>query len=209
VTTLSKLCWRVGLAVCVWQSLAAADTIKFRDGSVLDGTIVSETTTDVTIEVEIAGGTITKSQTVNANDIVELIRSTPEQRAVHAMELAYQRTLRYKLEPNHSYAIWYYDGVISNVFQRYLADYPLSPHTLEVTYHLHEWEAARDRAAASQAALAAAAATSTAHRVESNGGRADSPDVLSTMASWFEEYWVIFAAAAVVALWILSRVLTR
>jgi hypothetical protein len=179
--------------------------IRLNDGSVLDGTIISETSTDVTIEVEFAAGTITETQTVSTNEIAQIVRLTPEQRAVRAMEFAYQRTLRYSLDPSRSYSLRYYDDVISNVFQRYLADYPRSPHTLQITARMQEWETARDLALAAQEKLAAHRAVP----VERIRERVDSPDVLSRMASWFQEYWVIFAAAAIVCLWILSRVLTR
>ncbi|HUK81367.1 MAG TPA: hypothetical protein VLZ12_01925 [Verrucomicrobiae bacterium] len=205
MTAPSKLCLCVALTFGAWRGLLVADTIQLNDGTALDGTIVSETPTDVTIEVEFAAGTITKTQTVSSNEIAQIIRSTPEQRAVRAMEFAYQRTLRYNLDPNRSYSPRYYDDVINSVFQRYLADYPGSPHTLQISARIQEWEAARDHALAAQGQLEAQRAAP----IGPTGVRVDSPDVLSRMASWFQEYWAAFAAAAVVGLWILSRVLSR
>lgn len=55
----------------------AGDIIKKRDGTTLDGTIISETDTEVKIEVK--GNGIMDTKTVAKKDIQELVRATPDQ----------------------------------------------------------------------------------------------------------------------------------
>lgn len=131
-------------AVMLAIASAAADTIKLKDGTVLDGTILSEDDHQVIIEVRYASGTITKQETVNKADIAELTRLTAEQKA-------YQATLKYQLDPNNSYPqAAYYDQVITSVFRRFLADYPQSTNAGEVSGRIAQWEAERDRVAGGQ-----------------------------------------------------------
>lgn len=89
----------------------AGDIIKLKSGEKLDGVIVSETPTEVTIEIQTGrGGSIRDPRKVLRKDIVELVKATPDQ--FEAAELgkllpapdmmtdaAYQKVITEKLEP--------------------------------------------------------------------------------------------------------------
>ena len=87
----------------------AGDIIKLKSGEKLDGVILSETASEVKIEIQ-ASKTVKETKTVQRKDIVELVKATPDQFA--AVELAklvptkdlmsdaeYQKTIAEKLEP--------------------------------------------------------------------------------------------------------------
>jgi hypothetical protein len=119
--------------------IASADTLRLKNGTIYEGTILSEAESNVTFEVERAGGTILTTETFGRDEIAELTRSTPEEQAQHAMERAYANTRRYRLDPMTSYSPDTYRLVIDDVLRRYLADYPDSPHTAEVQAKLKDW----------------------------------------------------------------------
>ena len=89
----------------------AGDVIKLKTGEKLDGLIVSETPTEVTIEIQTGkGGSIKDPRKIARKDIAELIKATPDQ--FEAAELAkllpspdmmtdaaYQKVITEKLEP--------------------------------------------------------------------------------------------------------------
>ena len=89
----------------------AGDIIKLKTGEKLDGLIVSETPTEVTIEIQTGkGGSIKDPRKIARKDIAELIKATPDQ--FEAAELAkllpspdmmtdaaYQKVITEKLEP--------------------------------------------------------------------------------------------------------------
>ena len=94
---------------CAGFSLAG-DVIKLKTGEKLDGLIVSETPTEVVIEIRVAGGSIKDPRKVARKDIAELVKATPDQ--FESVELAtlvpasdmmsdaaYQRVITEKLEP--------------------------------------------------------------------------------------------------------------
>jgi hypothetical protein len=128
-------------------SSAPADTLKLRDGTVLEGNILSEDETQVTIEVELASGSITKKQVVNKTEILRLVYLTAEEKAQRLMEMAFQRLLRYQLDPVGSQSLNQYDHVITDVFGRFLAQFPDSPHEADVRRQLSMWVAERNRVA--------------------------------------------------------------
>jgi hypothetical protein len=127
--------------IAVWLALgwARADTVHLKTGETLEGSILRETDTNITVEVELAGGTILSTAIISRDQIAEVVRSTPEQLAQRAMERAYANTRKYQLDPMTSYAPDYYRLVIDGVLLRFLADYPNSPHTNAVEARLHEW----------------------------------------------------------------------
>jgi hypothetical protein len=124
-----------------WLALGAAraDTVRLKTGEIFEGMILTETDTNITLEVEHAGGTILSTERFNRDKIAEIVRSTPEQLAQRAMERAFANTRKYRLDPMTSYAPDYYHLVIDGVLLRFLADYPDSPHTNAVEAKLHEW----------------------------------------------------------------------
>ncbi len=138
------------LLLCLGAAAALADTLKLKNGTTMEGTIVAETDTEYTLEQTHAGGTIKSKEIVRKSDVAEVLRATPEQKAAQAMKEAYQATLRYKLDPQKSYPKDYYDKVIAFSFRKFLADYPQSPYQKEMEERIAAWEAERDKVAAGQ-----------------------------------------------------------
>jgi hypothetical protein len=133
--------------------LADADTVKLKDGTVLEGDILSEDQTQMVIELQFASGTIKTKRTVNKADIAAVIRLTEEQKAQGAMERAFEQVQEYQLDPNTSEPQSYYDHVINDVFRQFLSRFPNSPHKKEVNEKLAEWVAERDKVASGLARL--------------------------------------------------------
>ncbi len=137
--------WCLLLMVFVLAGIrAGADTVKLKDGTVLEGDITAETDTTLSIYLEFSGGTITQTRQINKADIARIIRWTPEQRAQHDFE----RLQRYQLSSNDSFKVEYYDQIIDGVFRKFLTQYPNSPLTSNVTERLGEWKAERNLVAA-------------------------------------------------------------
>ena len=133
--------------------LAHADTVKLKDGTVLEGDIVSEDDTQLTVEVKFAAGTITSKRTVRKTDVVQITRLTEEQKAQRAMERAFEQVQEYQLDPNTSEPLSYYDHVVNDVFRPFLRLYPNSPHEEEVNKKIAEWTAERDKVASGLARM--------------------------------------------------------
>jgi hypothetical protein len=121
-----------------------ADTLTLKDGTVLDGDITAEDDSSVSIYLESAHGTITETRHINKGDIARIVRSTPEQRAAEHMKRDYEALERYRLDPNTSYQLDYYDAVIGNVFRKYLAQYPNSIYGSNVTDRIAHWVTERN-----------------------------------------------------------------
>ena len=137
--------WCLLLMVFVLAGIrAGADTVKLKDGTVLEGDITAETDTTLSIYLEFSGGTITQTRQINKADIARIIRWTPEQKAQHD----YERLQRYQLSSNDSFKVEYYDQVMEGVFRKFLTQYPNSPFASNVTERLGEWKAERDLVAA-------------------------------------------------------------
>src|SRR6266480_46461 len=110
---------------CLTIATAAfADTVKLKNGIVLEGEIISEDETQMTIAVGFAWGTITSHEVINKNDVAEVFRLTPEQRAQRNMDAAYAKLKSYRLDVKNSGTVSYYDQVINGVFLRFLERYP-------------------------------------------------------------------------------------
>ena len=133
--------------------LAHADTVKLKDGAVLEGDIVSEDDTQLTVEVRFAAGTITSKRTVRKTDVVQITRLTEEQKAQRAMERAFDQVQEYQLDPGTSEPLSYYDHVVNDVFHPFLHLYPNSPHEEEVNKKIAEWTAERDKVASGLARM--------------------------------------------------------
>jgi hypothetical protein len=138
--------WLVSLVSIgfVVTAVAGADTIRLKSGTVLEGTILAEDDQQITIEVQLAGGTITQREIVNKSDVVEITRLTEE-------EKAYRQIQRIQLDPNSSFPLAQYDSVINEVLRPFLTRYPDSPHSDEIKAKLAEWEAERQRVAGGKA----------------------------------------------------------
>jgi len=138
-----------GYLICFWLSAgwAGADAIKLKNGTVLEGEILSETATNISIEVALAGGRIISTEVVPVTNIATIARLTPEEKRANLMAREFTRLQTYALNSNSSYAVDYYDRVITDTFQKFLSTYPGSPYEATVTERLKEWQAERDRVA--------------------------------------------------------------
>ena len=123
---------------------ARADTVKLKDGTVLEGDITAEDDATLSIYLEFSHGTITQTRQINKADIASLGRSTPEQKAERQATRDYEKLQKYELNPKDSYATGYYDQIIKDVFRTFLTEHPNSPHASNVTARIVEWTAERD-----------------------------------------------------------------
>jgi hypothetical protein len=215
-------------------STAFADTIKLKNGTVLEGDIISEDETQLTLVVVFASGTISSQEVIRKTDIAEVIRLTPEQKTERDMGAAYERLKKYQLDVRKSGPVNYYDQVINGVFLHFLQQYPNSPYTNEVESKIFQWQAERDKVAAgfgkwdgqwmeaSEAAKLAEQARAQLRLEQGHGPtavtnqprppRAESagePSTLIDVTDWLKRYWIYGAAAVVVGLWLVSRLFTK
>lgn len=89
---------------------SAGDIIKLKSGEKLDGVILSESPTEVVIEIQLGKGGIKDQKKVPRKDISEVIKATPDQIEAAALaklvptedgmsDASYQKVLTEKLEP--------------------------------------------------------------------------------------------------------------
>ena len=128
-----------------------AESVRLNDGTVLDGDILSENETQLTIEAQFASGTITKKETLNKADIAQVTRLTPEEKTQRAMEMAFKKLETYQLDSMTSFPVSHYDEVINDVFHPFLIQYPNSPYAKAVQEKLTQWLRERDEAASGKA----------------------------------------------------------
>lgn len=104
-------------------AVASADTIKLKDGKSLDGTIVAEDATSVTIKT-IVVGKITDNKVVPRADIATIVKKTPEDDAADAVKkiLPTEDFLR----PND------YNKLIAEGPDKFLATFPTSKYRPEI-----------------------------------------------------------------------------
>ncbi len=215
------------IAGWLWLGAALADTVRLKTGETFEGTILSETDTKVSIEVEYAAGTILSTETFNKGEIDEIIRSTPEQLAQRAMERAYANTQKYKLDSAHNYTLNYYQLVSDRVLRRFLADYPDSPYTNAVQAKLKEWIAEQGKVAsglrkyhgvwirAEEAARRNAEAQPRSAMDHGRAAEADSAvtpaqkDIVDEVGELLSRYWVIAIVVVVAMLWLCVHIFTH
>jgi hypothetical protein len=128
-----------------------ADTIRLKNGRAIQGTVVGETSTNISIEVEKAGGTILTTETYPRDEIAEVVFPTSAQKAQEELQRAYQAALKYRLDPDNSQPLSAYDQAINSVFTPFLKQYPGSPYEEEIKNRLADWSAERDKVAAGYA----------------------------------------------------------
>jgi hypothetical protein len=140
-----RTCRWLLLATCLLAGLCAhADTVNLKDGTTLEGEIVAEDDSTLSILVEFAGGTISQTRHISKSDVAGVIRWTPEQKAQRAIERDYETLQKYQLNPMSSYTLEYYDQVINNGFRKFLTDHPDSPYTSNIIDRAAQWIAERD-----------------------------------------------------------------
>jgi hypothetical protein len=127
-----------------------ADVLKLKDGTSIEGNIVSETETEFVVERVFGSGSITSRDTILKSNVAEAVRATPEEKARQAMEQAYANTRRYNLDAQRSQSKEYYEKVIEGVLRKFLVDHADSPYAKQVAEKIGVWEAERDKVEAGQ-----------------------------------------------------------
>ena len=89
----------IAFVLCAFS--LCADTVKQKDGTVLEGEIVAEDESTLSIYLEFSRGTITQTRQINKADIVEVIRLTPQQRIEWREKRDYENLQQFQLSPNH------------------------------------------------------------------------------------------------------------
>lgn len=108
-------------ALCSFH--APADTIKLKDGKSIDGTIISEDASSVTIKT-IVVGKITDNKVVPRSEIASLVKKTPEDDAAEAVK---------KILPTEDFLLpSAYNKIIAEGPDKFLATYPNSKYRAEI-----------------------------------------------------------------------------
>lgn len=108
-------------ALCSFQ--APADTIKLKDGKSIDGTIIAEDASSVTIKT-IVVGKITDNKVVPRSEIASLVKKTPEDDAAEAVK---------KILPTEDFLLpSAYNKIIAEGPDKFLATYPNSKYRAEI-----------------------------------------------------------------------------
>ncbi|MCG3148897.1 MAG: hypothetical protein PCFJNLEI_02346 [Verrucomicrobiae bacterium] len=137
-----KWLWLLALATAV-----SADLIRLTDGTEVEGEILAETATNLTIEVRLAGGTIFSTKVIPKSDVASFTRWTPEQRQLAAMQRGYLALAKYTPAEDSSASLAACDQAIGEL-QQFLSTYPESSHTQEIKDRLAQWQAERQQVAA-------------------------------------------------------------
>jgi type II secretory ATPase GspE/PulE/Tfp pilus assembly ATPase PilB-like protein len=139
------------IASAAWVSVAFGDTVRLKDGTVLEGNITSEDPFQITIITEHAGGTIFRPETIRKSDIAEITRLSATERRQREMLQAFGKIQNYRLDPQNTFPAAHYHDVIENHLRPFLTKYPDSPHANTVAEKLALWEAERARVVAGEA----------------------------------------------------------
>lgn len=133
----------LSLALISAMELIYADTIILKSGAVVEGTILSETDSQIEIETTNARRTIFQTKTIPKFDVQSIQRETPSQKAQQALLEEYRSTQLYQLNTLTNYTCAYYDQVTDSVFRRFINQHPDSVYVSEITGKITEWEAER------------------------------------------------------------------
>ena len=120
-----------------------ADVVMLKNGEKLEGKIVSETGTDVTLDIQVSAG-ILDSRTVPKTDIASVVKDQPD-------AAAWKQLQNLKLGVS-SQAATAYDAMI-NPLRAFTTQYPTSTHAAEAQKMLGEFEAEKKRVAAGEVKL--------------------------------------------------------
>ena len=108
-------------ALCSFH--APADTIKLKDGKSIDGTIIAEDASSVTIKT-IVVGKITDNKVVPRSEIASFVKKTPEDDAAEAVK---------KILPTEDFLLpSAYNKIIAEGPDKFLATYPNSKYRAEI-----------------------------------------------------------------------------
>ena len=141
---MKRMYWLLGVMIVICLAwFARADFVKLKDGTILEGTIIDEDAISVTILAENADSSVIKKRWFLKSDTAEIHHTTPDEKVARDMELTFTALQKLQIDPTNSFRLDYYDRMLTNVFHKFLADYPDSPHAKEVTDKITEWEAER------------------------------------------------------------------
>jgi len=137
----TRWCWL--LMVFVLAGIrAAADTVKLKDGTTLEGDITAENDTAVSIYLEFSGGTITQRERSTRRTLPGSSGGRPSRGPSMTMNACNVPSVQGQFQGR------YYDQIINDVFRKFLAQHPNSPFATNVTERLMEWKAERNLVAA-------------------------------------------------------------
>src|SRR5580704_7524920 len=152
-TPLQGLRWIfVGLLLLGHPALLQADTLTLKSGDVLEGQIVSETETQIEIEVSLYHGTIFSKRQVDKSDIQSFVRETSEQKEE---KVAYAALAKYTLNPNQELTKDQYVAGIA-AFEKFQAKFTNSAATAEINQRLVDWQAEAGNVASGKVKFASA-----------------------------------------------------
>jgi hypothetical protein len=117
-------------------SLFAEDSIILNSGEVVQGRVISETETQIEVEVAHANRTIFTTRTILKTEIKTMGRETPEQKAEQS---AYGALVKYKLDPNQEFSADYYSQGIA-AFEGFIDLYPHSTFVSDVHQQATIWQ---------------------------------------------------------------------
>ncbi|MCE9611157.1 MAG: hypothetical protein K8R23_13260 [Chthoniobacter sp.] len=128
------------LCVASFATGVLADSIALKSGERIEGKILSETATEMTVQVQISAG-ITDEKKIPKTEIVKVDR-------VAADETAFRGIMN--LQPGKtSYVTAQYDSIIA-ALQSFIAQFPDSAHVAEVQATLKTFEAEKKRVVAGE-----------------------------------------------------------
>jgi predicted nucleic acid-binding Zn-ribbon protein len=119
------------------QAPLRADTVTLNSGEVLEGQILSETDTQIEMEVSFYHGTIFSTRDVLKTDIKSIVRESVEQKQE---KVAYAALAKYTLDPNQELTKEQYATGI-DAFVKFLGTYTNSSATAEIKGRVAEWQA--------------------------------------------------------------------
>ena len=119
------------------QGPLKADTVTLNSGEALEGRVLSETDTQIEIEVSLYHGTILSKREVPKSDIRSVVRESVEQMQEKAALAALGK---YTLNPNQELTKDQYAAGIA-AFEKFLATYTNSSSAATVSNSLAEWRA--------------------------------------------------------------------
>jgi hypothetical protein len=137
----TSLSWLLPALVCllfVWAAAPlSADTVTLNSGEVLQGTIISETDTQIEMEVSLYHGSIITKRQVPTTDIKSIVRENLQQQQEKA---AYDALSKYTLNPSQQLTPAQYAAGIA-AFQKFLATYTNSSYAADVNKRIADWRA--------------------------------------------------------------------
>jgi hypothetical protein len=142
----------VGFLLLGHPASLRADTLTLKSGDVLEGQIVSETETQIEIEVSLYHGTIFSRRAVDKSDIQSIVRETPEQKQEKE---AYAALAKYTLDPNQELTKDQYEAGIA-AFEKFQAKFTNSAATAEIKQRLVDWQAEASNVASGKVKFASA-----------------------------------------------------